>query len=197
MGISMVKKGDEPVRLTKTPVIRARVSWLSNTDYDLYALVLKTDGSVEHVAMFGAHGVAPTSSTADGSVVHMGDIGRTGAGNRAEEVMEFRLNDTIRAILPVAYSAQSNGTGSFSQYDVSLDVDNMAGEEIHVSSADASTDKHVYTCAIGLIEHIDGGVFVRPLEEYSRKNSENRPEISLSGGVVKVRMDKGPKNNYK
>lgn len=196
MTINM-SKGDAPVKMTKTPVITARVSWASNTDYDLHALVLRTDGKVEHVAMFGARGVSAASQTVDGSVVHKGDVGRTGLGNMAEETMEFRLNDTIRAIVPVAYSAQSNGTGSFRQYQVSLDLDNGAGETVHVGSIDASDNKRVYSCAIGIIENTPSGVVVHPLEEYSSPNSENRPDVDVHRGSVRVRMDKGPRNLYK
>ncbi|MFF3730945.1 hypothetical protein ACFYXM_11630 [Streptomyces sp. NPDC002476] len=66
------------------------------TDYDLYALVVYANGRVETVATFPAEGVPAQLATAD----------------VAEEIIEMALNDSIRAVIPVAYSAQSNGNGS-------------------------------------------------------------------------------------
>lgn len=201
-------KGGSPVSMTKTPVTRAVVRWPASTDYDLYAMVVYTDGGTETVAMFDADGVPAqdTLTRFPGAVRHLGDVGRTGADTEGEEVVEMRLTDAIRAVVPVVYSAQSNGTGSFRRYSVSMTIDNGIPEEtVHVAAPNASADNTVYTCAVGIVENTPAGVVVRPLEAYSAPGSENRPRVELArkGGwgskdtYVKVIMDKGPRNAYK
>ncbi|GAA2107757.1 hypothetical protein [Streptomyces synnematoformans] len=210
MGINM-RKGDQPVTLTKTTTMRARVMWPPQTDYDLGAEVVYADGRTESIAAFPAEGIPARLSSADGAVRHLGDVKRSDAA-MAEEVIEVTLNDTIAAVVPWAYSAQSNGAGSFHRYRVSMEVDNGQGESVRIDAVAASRNPVVYTCVPGVIENTADGVRVHALELYSGMGSENRPKAQLSGGggkgilgrrktptagAVEVRMDQGPKNVFK
>jgi tellurite resistance protein TerA len=188
-----LKKGDKPVLMEKTQLITASVTWRSGTDYDVYALVMTKDGKQVDVATFGAEGVAPRTVYGRDAVKHLGDI--VGGG---KEIIEIRLNPDIIAVVPVAYSAQSNGTGSFYRYKVALNIDNGRGTNIEISSENANNDDHVYTCVPGIIRNTPDGVVVDPLEIYSKRSSENRPKLELQpDGNVTVRMDAGPRNDYK
>lgn len=191
-GAVNLSKGSR-VTIEKTPIIKARCTWSSNTDYDLYAIVLLKDGSQHVVSTFGSAAQPnPTDSILNGAVKHLGDIGRSG-GNIAEEIMEIRLDDRIEAVVPIAYSAQSNGTGSFKQYNVSLGIDNGAGTSVTIDATNASDNNNIYTVAIGVIRNTNDGVVIESLESYSKANSEIRP--AFVNGVVK--MDAGSKNKYK
>jgi tellurite resistance protein TerA len=198
-GISLEKgkislaKGDV-VRIAKTPIITARVTWSSATDYDIYALVLKRDGTVLIVSQFGSEADPKfTPSVLNGAVKHLGDIGRVAKAKVAEEVIEIRLTDEIDAIYPVAYSAQSNGTGSFRKYKVGLSISTGDGTDVTIDANSASDNKTVYTVVVGLIRNAADGVVVEALEHYSAPGSELRPAI-INGQLV---MDKGSKNLYK
>lgn len=191
-------KGSAPARLTKTPRITATASWSSSTDYDLYALVVTRDGRVHHVARFGAQGVPPNARYR--GITQDGDVGRAaGASGRATETVTIRFDDTIAAVIPVAYSAQSNGTGSFKRYRVSLAVDNGAGEQVRIDARNANNDDFIYTCVPAVIHNgRDGNVWVEYAELYSAPNSEFRPHARLEGnGRITVLMDAGPVNDYK
>jgi tellurite resistance protein TerA len=181
------------VTIEKTPVIKARTTWSSSTDYDLYALVLLRDGTQKYVSTFGSKDDRkPTMSILNGAVRHLGDVGR-GAAGLAEEIIEIKLTDEIEAVVPIAYSAQSNGTGSFKQYQVSLSIDNNAGTEVTVDASNANSGKTIYTVAIGIIRNTPNGVVIEHLEAYSKPGSENRP--AFVKGVLT--MDAGAKNLYK
>lgn len=193
-----LKKGDSPIKLTKSHPgenVTLKCSWSSKTDYDLYALVLYTDGRVEHVATFGAGSILPQMKTPDGAVRHGGDVGR-GSGD-AEETIEVTLNDSIRAVVAVAYSAQSNGTGSFRKYKVGMEVQ-AAGQTVRIDAANADRNNTRYTCVPGWVENTPDGVLVHAFEEYSRPGSENRPSVRLTRkDQVQITMDDGPRNDYK
>lgn len=191
-----LRKGDSPVILEKAAKLRLRCSWSSNTDYDLYALILMADGRVETVATFPAKDVPKQESVLNGAVRHLGDVGR-GVRGTAEEIIEITMTPEIRAIIPCAYSAQSNGTGSFYKYQVSMEVDGGNGQVVTVSAANASKDKTIYTCVPGMLENTPGGVVVRALEWYSKPRSERRPQAGLDNGQVTLVMDAGPKNRFK
>lgn len=191
-GINLTK--GSKVTIEKTPVIVAKATWDSSTDYDLYALVLTKDGRVHTVSTFGTENDSSyQTSILGGAVKHLGDVGRESAG-QAEETIEIRMTPDIVAVVPVAYSAQSNGTGSFRKYKVSMSIDNKAGTSVSISAANADKNNNVYSVAIGVITNTDAGVDIEALESYSRPSSENRPALNSDGSVT---MDAGPKNAYK
>ncbi|KGX93716.1 tellurium resistance protein [Pontibacillus halophilus JSM 076056 = DSM 19796] len=190
-------KGQKPVIIDKTPEITATVSWKTGTDYDIYALVYTKDGRQVDVAMFGAEDVPPLSRYGNGAVEHMGDVGRSFWSGK-KEVIKLRLTSDILAVVPVVYSAQSNGTGSFYRYRVSMSIDNHNGTSVTVSSDNANNNDRIYTCVPGILHNTDDGVIISPLELYSLPNSEFRPKLKMgSSNMVEVIMDEGPKNNYK
>lgn len=189
--ISLVK-GNQ-VTIEKTQVITARCTWSSNTDYDLYALVILKSGEVKVVSTFGSEAQrTPTPNVLNGAVKHLGDVAR-GVKGLAEETIEIRLTDEIEAVIPVAYSAQSNGTGSFKKYNVSLGIDNGAGTEVTIDAKNASNNNQIYTVAIGVIRNTPNGVRIEALEAYSKPGSELRPNFVNDT----LAMDAGSKNLYK
>ncbi|WP_342571500.1 TerD family protein [Paenibacillus sp. FSL R5-0749] len=192
-----LEKGQKSVLIDKTPEITATVSWETGTDYDIYALVYNKDGKQIDVAMFGAKGVPPLQSLGNGAVEHMGDVGRSNQAMKTE-VIKLRLKDDILAVVPVVYSAQSNGTGSFYRYKVSMSIDNHEGTSVTISSKNANNNDKIYTCVPGILYNTPDGVIISPLELYSKPNSEFRPKLKMgSSKMVEVIMDKGPMNNYK
>lgn len=194
MGTINLSKGQSAVSMRKTASIRVDASWPAKTDYDLYALVVNRDGTVVHVANFGATGVPPLAAYKGVSI--SADAGRAGGGT-STETLTVNLDDSIAAVVPVAYSAQSNGTGSFRRYQVSLAVDNGAGDRITVDASNASDNDRIYTCVPAVIHNnTDGTISIEPVEMYSQ-GGENRPAAHLVNGGAVVTMDAGPRNNYK
>lgn len=192
-----LEKGQKSVIIEKTPEITATVSWKTGTDYDIYALVYTKAGEQIDVAMFGAEGVEPLQSFGKGAVEHMGDVGRSSAAIKTE-VIKLRLTDDILAVVPVVYSAQSNGTGSFYRYKVSMSIDNHSGTSVTISAKNANNNDKIYTCVPGILHNTSDGVIISPLELYSKKNSENRPMLRIgASNMVEVIMDEGPINDYK
>lgn len=191
--ISLEKR--QVVSLTKTPTITVTISWPNATDYDVYALVQYQDGHVETVSQFGTRDQrAFTARTADGAVVHRGDERRgTGRATLADEVIDITLHPGIARIVPVVYSAQSNGTGSFRRYQVGMAVDNGAGDVVEIAARDADSNDKVYSCVPAVITNGDQ-VRIEKLEAYSKPRSEKRPVIDADGTV---RMDAGQVNAYK
>ncbi|MCU0156583.1 TerD family protein [Bacillus safensis] len=190
-------KGHKPIIIEKTPEITATVSWESGTDYDIYALVYTKAGKQIDVAMFGAKGVPALKSYGNGAVEHMGDVGRDRESMKTE-VIKLRLNDDILAIVPVVYSAQSNGTGSFYRYRVSMSIDNHQGTSVTIHAKHANDNDRIYSCVPGMLQNTNDGVIIRPLELYSKPNSERRPKLKMkSSNEIDVLMDKGPINDYK
>lgn len=191
-GAISLSKG-ERVTIDKTPTIRAIAQWSSKTDYDLYALVLMKDGRQYVVSTFGSQDQPiPTPSILQNAVTHLGDVGREAKGV-AEEIIEIRMTDDIEAVVPVAYSAQSNGVGSFRQYKVGLSIDNGAGTQIGIDARHGSRNPLVYSLAIGIIRNTPEGVVIEHIEKYSKAGSEARPAFK-DGQLV---MDAGSINLHK
>jgi hypothetical protein len=192
--ISLEKR--QTVSLRKTQKTTVTISWPNRTDYDVYAMVRYRDGHVETVSQFGTkEDRAFTPRTADGAVVHLGDQrrGARGATTMADEVVEITLTPEIDRIVPVVYSAQSNGTGSFRRYQVGMTIDNGAGDVVEIAARDADSNDKVYSCVPGVITNGEQ-VHVEKVELYSAPKSERRPVVNADGSVT---MDAGPVNAYK
>lgn len=188
-----------PVLLRKAPLVRLRVAWASGTDYEAYALVVLTGGEVVHVATFPAAG-KPADPQYRDLVRHLGDRGRGDVrrgGGQTEEIIEVRLAPEILAVIPVAYSAINNGTGSFHKYRVTLSIESGA-DSVTIPADQAKKSGWIFTCVPGIVYNRPEGVLIERLELYSKRFSERRPEVILRpGGEVEVRMDKGPVNQFK
>lgn len=203
------------VEIDSSELIVASITWPPATDYDVFALIRYRDGRTEAVSAFGTTDAPKFSlASADGSVRHLGDVGRSGAaggrkksswfgGGRAAagesapmavERIEIRPHAQIAAIVPVAYSAQSNGTGSFRRYQVSMSLDNGRGTTVQVDATNADANDQIYSCVPGIILITDSGVVIDSLELYSAPGSERRPTI---GPDLSVQMDTGATNLYK
>ncbi|MEV0359486.1 TerD family protein [Nocardia sp. NPDC050697] len=197
---SITIKNSAPVLLRKAPVVRLRVAWTSGTDYEAYALVVLTDGTVVHVATFDAQGI-PANPQFKDLVRHLGDRGRgdvNRGGGSTEEIIEVRFAPEIAAVVPVAYSAINNGTGSFHKYRVTLAIDSGGEEEVTIPADQAKKSSWIFTCVPGIVYNRPDGVLVERLELYSRRMSEHRPKAILHpDGRVEVKMDKGPLNTFK
>ncbi|WP_068066727.1 TerD family protein [Nocardia xishanensis] len=198
-GAVTLTKNAPPVLLEKAPVIRLRVAWASGTDYEAYALVVLKTGEVVHVATFDAKDTPANPQYRD-LVRHLGDRGRghvRRGGGQTEEIIEVRFAPEIVAIVPVAYSAINNGTGSFFKYRVTLAIENGA-DQVAIPADQAKKSSWIFTCVPGIVYNRPEGVLIERLELYSKRFSEFRPAASLKpDGRVEVRMDKGPINQYK
>lgn len=201
-GSISLRKGQQ-VTITKTPLIMATCTWPRDTDYDIFAVVRYRDGHSETVSTFGTEDNVNSFqlATSDGAVRHTGDVGRAkGRGWRkpvaqvGKETIEITLNPEILAVVPVVYSAQSNGSGSFRQYQVSMAIDNGGGDTVTIDAGNASDEEDVYSCVPGIIINDPDGVRIQFLELYSEDGSENRPVI---GDDLIVQMDAGPVNAFK
>ncbi len=191
-------KGDAPVTLNKVSEVTVKMMWPNKTDYDLGAEILYGDGTTESIAMFGAaNGTMPRQESSDGSVRHSGDIGRGGgflSTKGVQESLTIKLDGStkVAAIAPWAYSAQSNGAGSFRKYAVTLVVSDGTNH-VKIEAKNANDNDTVYTCVPGIISVVDGRVTVAYNEKYSARGSESRPAW-VGTNIV---MDAGPRNNYK
>ncbi|WP_411550478.1 TerD family protein, partial [Nocardia jinanensis] len=198
-GAVTLTKGAPPVLLEKAPLVRLRVAWASGADYEAYALVVLSDGNVVHVATFPAAGI-PANPRHSDLVRHLGDRGRGDVqrgGGQTEEVIEVRLAPEILAVIPVAYSAINNGTGSFHKYRVTLSIENGA-DSVSIPADQAKKSSWIFTCVPGIVYNRPEGVLIERLELYSRRFSEHRPAAILHpDGRVEVWMDKGPVNQFK
>lgn len=192
-------KGSAPLSLEKGARIIAKVSWHAATDYDLGAEILYTDGSTESIATFPARGVDACTLSRNGTVKHLGDAVR-GAGT-ASETIWVHPDPELAAVAFWAYSAQSNGTGSFRRYMVSMEVTDGTNQ-VRINASNASDDDAVYTCVPGIITFTDGIPSVAYAELYSDRHSELRPTYAASRlstvtrKAPQLRMG-GPRNVYK
>lgn len=194
MAINLTK-GSSPVTLSKASRLGVKIMWPATTDYDAGCEILYKDGTTESIATFGARGVSALYHSRSHAVRHSGDIGR--GGETAQEIIEIDPDDDIVEITPWAYSAQSNGTGSFRRHAVSMEVSDGTNT-VRIDASNASSHDNIYTCVPGVIRFTPEGAEVEYAELYSDPRSEARPAYKKGGilGRMRFTLD-GPRNNYK
>lgn len=217
MGVDLGKKSgaislrkDERVTIEKTATTSATVSFDSSTDYDVYAVILLKDGTERVCSTFGSHAQRTPTPRVLG-VRHLGDVQRSQGAGINTETLEIGMSDEIDQIAVVAYSARSNGSGSFRRFQVSMAVDNHAGTTVTVNADEANADDSVYTCVPAIIRNATDGVVIERVELYSAPGSENRPSftaVPVKKGLFNRKveptvptgqlvMDAGSKNLFK
>lgn len=195
MAINLTK-GSSPVTLSKSSGISVKIMWPATTDYDAGCEILYKDGTTESIATFGARGVPALDRSRNNTVRHWGDVVRGGA-DMAQETIEITPDDEIAEITPWAYSAQSNGTGSFRRHAVSMAVSDGTNDVL-IEAVNASNHDNIYTCVPGVIRFTSEGAQVEYAELYSDPRSESRPTYKKGGMFGKMRLTlDGPRNNYK
>ena len=202
-GTINLRKGQQ-VTISKTARIVAASTWPRATDYDIFALVRYRDGHTETVSTFGTQENKSDFRlmTSDQAVRHSGDVGRAQSkgwrkkttSELGQETIEISLKADILAVVPVVYSAQSNGTGSFRRYQVAMAIDNGGGDTVTIAADDASDEDGIFSCVPGIIINDPDGVRIQFLEFYSAAGSEERPIV---GDDLIVTMDAGPTNAFK
>ena len=183
-GSISLKKGDSiSLKKTASASIIAENGWTAKKkDYDLKALVRYRDGRTIYI---GAANRDEKLSTSEGAVRHSGDVPK---GSKDLERITIAWHKDIASVALSSYSAIENGTGSFKQYGVYVNIVND-DQVVGISAADASAASTSYTLCFGeVVFRPDQSFEVTNLEMYSRANSENR--VGYDG--EKVRMDIGP-----
>jgi stress response protein SCP2 len=161
--------------------VTASLKWTKkNKDLDLYALYVGTDGTAGtcYYKDQGALEKKPYICLVSGDQKSGGSV----------ETIEISRPDEVSYVLICAYSAVSNGIGSFRSFGAYAEVTNHAGST--VASPLYHRNAFSYWVALALIDLTDpGAVSIQHVETYSKSGSEARPLLHSDGTFE---MDKGP-----
>ncbi|MGX2961415.1 TerD family protein [Peribacillus sp. JNUCC 23] len=176
--IKIELKKKQSVNIKKSKTVTATLEWETDKDLDLYCYYVTDNGSVGKVYYrdLGSSSVAPY-------IVLDGDSQESG-----KETIRIFRPEALRYVMFAAYSAVSNGAGSFFSLRAKAVVDNHMGDVV-IAPLLERNDNAYWVC----IAHID---FTNPkemkishVESYSKDHSEASPVLYENG---KFRMDVGP-----
>lgn len=157
--ISLEKPGEKAtISLAKGQKLTARLQWDTNADLDLYCFYVDGSGNEDKVYY-----------------KRMGDLNNPpfikllgDSMNAGEEVIEIHKPEHIKYALIAAYSAVSNGAGSFYSYRARIVVTDNDKQE--VTSHLAHDDPHSYWVTFALIDFTNPAhVEIKNVESYSNK----------------------------
>jgi len=158
--INLEKKGEKTtISLTKGAKVTASLKWTTNADLDLYCFYVDDSGKEDKVyyRQLGSLDSAPF-------IKLMGDSQAAG-----EEVVELIRPDKIKYALIAAYSAVSNGIGSFYSYKAKCVITDNQGQVITTHLA--HNDKYSYWVALAKISFDENQVTIENVETYSSKDN--------------------------
>lgn len=159
--INLKKSGEKAtISLTKGAKVTARLKWESEADLDLYCFYVDEAGN-EAKVYYRNMG----SLSAPPFIQLLGDSQIAG-----EEVVEISRADKVRYALIAAYSAISNGVGSFYSYQARCVITDNEGQT--VTTHLAHTDPYSYWVALALIDFsTPGKLTIENVETYSNEET--------------------------
>lgn len=172
-------KKKETVNIQKSTRITAHLEWdADNKDLDLYCF---------YVTKAGEQGKVYWKDL--GSADSMPYITLSGdSQNKGQETILIHRPDELKYLLFAAYSALSNGIGSFKSMRARAVVDNHLGST--VTAPLLEENKYAYWVAIAHVDlTIPGSMKVSHVEAYSGRHKENSPVLFPDGTF---QMDIGP-----
>ncbi|MBP1996661.1 TerD family protein [Paenibacillus eucommiae] len=174
--VELKKKGS--INIVKSEKVTATLVWETNKDLDLYCFYVTNDFEVGKI-YYGNLG-SPHSTPyiqLDGDALEHG----------TETIVIHRPKE-LQFVLFAAYSAISNGTGSFKSMKVRAVVDNHQGQV--VSTFLHEKNDFAYWVAIAHIDFTGSNEMkVSHVEKYSRDGEERSPLLYKDGSF---KMDVGP-----
>jgi stress response protein SCP2 len=176
LNITLKKK--ESISIQKTEKIVATLEWNKNKDLDLYCFYVLKDGTEGKVYYRNKGNAAKAPYiTLDGDA----------QGSGKETIIVHRPSE-INYVLFAAYSAISNGFGSFKSMKAKAVVDNQMGQV--VTSPLFENNKFAYWVAIAKIDLTDPKEMkVMQVEKYSKSGTERSPLLYRDGSFE---MNVGP-----
>ena len=171
-------KKQETVSIKKTAKIVATLEWKSKKDLDLYCFYVMKDGT-EGKVYYRSLGSAtkPPFITLDGD-----------SKNSGRETIIVHNPSQLSYVLFAAYSAISNGIGSFKAMKAKAVVDNQMGQKI--TSPLFENNKFAYWVAIAKLDFTDlHEMKVSHVETYSKSGTERSPLLYKDGTF---KMNVGP-----
>ena len=168
MIVTLKKK--EKISITKTEKIIATLEWDSKKDLDLYCFYVLKDGTEGKVYYRNlGHANKPPFITLSGDSLQAGI-----------ETITVHNPSQLNYVLFAAYSAISNGIGSFKKMKAKAIVDNQMGQRI--TSPLFEENKFAYWVAIAKIDFTDmNDMEVSHVETYSKSGVERSPLLYKDG----------------
>lgn len=159
--INLKKSGEKAtISLSKGAKVTARLKWETEADLDLYCFYVDDAGNENKVYY---HNLG--SLTKPPFIQLLGDSKIAG-----EEVVEIARPDKVRYALIAAYSAISNGVGSFYSYQARCVITDNDGQTITTHLA--HQDPYSYWVALARIDFSTAGkLTIENVETYSNKET--------------------------
>lgn len=178
MPLKLDLKKQESINIKKSEKVTATLEWKKDKDLDLYCFYVTKDNEIGKIYYRNL-----------GSALEQPYIQLYGdALSHGKETIVIHRPEALKYILFAAYSALSNGIGSFKSMKVRAVVDNHQGQ---VVTTPLHQKSHLsYWVAIAHIDFTDPKqMCVSHVEQYSRKNVERSPLLYADGTFA---MDVGP-----
>lgn len=157
----MKKSGEKTtINLSKGSKVKASLVWQTNSDLDLYCFYVNNDDK-EGKVYYKNLGCLEYSPY----IKLLGDSQDAG-----EEIIEISRPENVKYVLLAAYSALSNGIGSFYSYKAKIIVSDSNNQEVisHLSYKDPFS----YWVAFALIDFtVPGKLSIKNVETYSNKKT--------------------------
>ncbi|PED71328.1 tellurium resistance protein [Bacillus pseudomycoides] len=175
MKVELKKK--QSVNIQKSKMVTATLEWETNKDLDLYCFYVTKAGEMGKIYYrnLGSSNMSPYIAL-DGDAQEPG-----------KETVRIYRPEALKYVLFAAYSALSNGVGSFYSMKAKAVVDNHMGNVVTAPLLEIN-DNAYWVC----IAHIDftnqNEMKISHVESYSRDHSEASPLLYEDG---QFRMDVG------
>jgi len=169
--VNLKKSGEKTtINLSKGSQVKEKLVWQINSDLDLYCFYVNKDDKEDKI-YYKNLGCLDRSPY----IKLLGDSQYAG-----EEMVEISRPENVKYALLAAYSALSNGIGSFYSYKAKIIVSDSDNQEIvsHLSHK----DPYSYWVAFAVIDFtVPGKLSIKNVETYSNKKTFTNQFLQRTG----------------
>lgn len=163
--------------------------WPARAQYCLSAFVISDVGHVDVVSLdgYGTSKISP--SVFHGSIKHAGQTLR-GFPKHAEQIIEFRLTDRIKMVIPVIHTKYFGKHGCVLDDNVKIKVTNDNGLNVSMDPMTKPSSNDIYSFSPCIIRNGPDGVTIHSWGKYSAPSAYFAPVYDTSQHQLMMEMKK-------
>jgi hypothetical protein len=169
---------DETLTVNRNDSMKIHAAWPTHAAYELSAFVISDFGHVSIVSLDGYGTEKVSQSVCNGAVKHAGQSSH-GFPKHTEQVIELRLTDRTRMIIPVLHTKYFEKHTRALANKVTFKITNDNGLDVSMDPAMEPTSSHIYSFSPCIIRNGPDGITIHSWGKYPASSTYFAPVYDI------------------
>lgn len=157
---------NDTISVNRNETMKIHAVWPAHSHYGLSAFVITDFGHLSVVSLDGYGAARVSQSVLNGAVKHAGQVSH-GFPKHTEEIIELRLTDRIRMVVPVVHGKNFGEHGCALESNIKIRITNDNGLNVSMDPSTKPSSKQIYNYSPCIIRNGPDGVTIHAWNKYS------------------------------